>query len=54
MEKKCFVCSDIHGFLNEWVESLNKSDLFHGLIGLDACTVLTKVVNVLVLEEEEL
>ncbi len=31
-----------------------KSDKFPGLIGLDACTALTKVVNVLVLKEEDL
>lgn len=29
-----------------------KSDKYPGLIGLDACTALTKVVNVLVLKEE--
>lgn len=31
-----------------------KSDKFPGLIGLDACTALTKVVNVLVLNEADL
>lgn len=31
-----------------------KSDKYPGLIGLDACTALTKVVNVLVLNEDEI
>ena len=31
-----------------------KSDKYPGLIGLDACTALTKVVNVMVFKEEDI
>ena len=31
-----------------------KSELYPGLIAIDACTVLTKVVNILVIDENDL